>query len=192
MCYLTSTKCFLFEIKKRDYHTCLETYRKDEYLKELKFYHSISVFTELSRNALEKLRLSVKEIIYYNGEIVLKQGDPIKYIYIVKSGSFQVSYKWTKYIKNDFDINYYSNITPLDFRFTHDRGYEMKGYKKFEETLKLLTLEKGQFIGDLEFIHQKENSYFTAMSLHKGSALVSIPIKVNFHFFTYYKNIKGI
>jgi CRP-like cAMP-binding protein len=156
----------------------IEPIRREEYLKELKFFHSITVFSEFSRNAIERLKLNLNEKKYLKGEIVIEQKDPINYIFIVKSGSFQVTYKTTKNIVNEFDLNYYSNITPLGFRFTENRKHEIKGFKKTEENLKLFSVEKGHFIGDLEFIHKRNLSYFTITCVQKDSILISIPKNV--------------
>jgi len=166
-------------INKKDFTSLIEPIRKEEYLRELKFYHSISIFSDFSRNVIERLRLCVREKKYYNGEILIEQNKKINHIYLVKSGSFQITYKFTKNIVNEFDLNYYSNITPLDFRFTENRKHEIKGFKKTEENLKLFTIEKGQFIGDLELIHKKEISYFTVTCLHEGSIVISMPCYVN-------------
>lgn len=95
-------------------------------------------------------------------------------IFIVKSGSFQITYKSTKNIVNEFDLNYYTNITPLEFRFTENLKHEIKGFKKTEENLKLFSVEKGQFIGDLEFIHAKDKSYFTITCAQKDSKLIAM------------------
>lgn len=141
----------------------------------MKFFHSISVFSEFSRNAIERLKLNVFEKKYFNGEIVVEQDQIIDQIYIVRSGSFQVTYRSKKNILNEFDLNYYTNITPLDFRFTENCKHEIKGYKKTEENLKLFTVEKGQFIGDLEFIHKRDKSYFMVTSMQKDSVLISLP-----------------
>lgn len=136
------------------------------------------MFTKFSRNAIEKLKFNLKEKKYFNGEVVIEQNKPIDTIFIVKSGSFQVAFRLKKNIVNHFNLNYYSNITPIDFRFTENRKYEIRGFKKTEENLKLLTIEKGQFIGDLEFIHKHDKSNFTVTSLHEGSVLLSMPFYV--------------
>lgn len=171
-------KSFLLEIKRKDFYCLIEPVRKEEYLKELKFFHSISIFSEFSRNAIERLKLNIKEKKFLTGEKVLEQNDPISNVYIVKSGSFQIRYKTIKNIVNEFDLNYYINITPMEFRFTENRNYEIKGFKKTEENWKLFTAERSQFIGDLEFIHKKERSYFTIECAQKDSVLISIPKNV--------------
>ena len=178
-CYKSISKCYLLELKKKNFTICLENIRKEEYNKELKFYHSISIFNDFSRNAIERLKLNITEKKYSSGEIVITQGQLINSLYIVKSGSFQVLYKLEKNIKNEFDLNYYSNITPDNFRFTEDRRHEIKGFKNTKVNLKLLTIESGQFLGDLEFIHKKDTSYFTIVCLNEGAVLISLPKNVN-------------
>lgn len=168
----------LLKIKKKDFYSLLEGLRKEEYYKDLKFYHSISVLSKFSRNAIEKFKFNLKEKKYFNGEVVIEQNQPIDTIFIVKSGSFQVSYRSKKNIVNHFDLNYYSNITPMDFRFTENRKYEIRGFKRTEENLKLLTIEKGQFIGDLEFIDKKDKGYFTVTCINEGSVLLSMSFLV--------------
>jgi len=121
------------------------------------------------------LKLNIKEKKYLNGEIVIEQNESIDKIYLVKSGSFQITYKSTKKIVNEFDLNYYSYITPLDFRFSENLKHEIKGFKKTEENLKLFAVEKGQFIGDLEFIHKRNKSYFSVTCCQKDSILISMP-----------------
>ncbi len=179
MTYLTITKVILIEIRKKDFYLILENVRKEEYLKELKFFHSISIYSEFSRNAIEKLKLNSEEKKFANRDILIKQGDPLNFIYIVKSGRFQVLYKIKKNIFNEFDLKFYSSITPSDFRFTENNLYEIKGFKTTEENFKILTLEKGQLIGDLEFFHEKDISFFTVICLNEGSTIIEIPKKVS-------------
>ncbi len=173
--FVASKKTILLEIKKKDFYIFLEPTIKEEYLKELKFFHSISILSSFSRNAIERLKLNLKEKRYFNGEVVIEQSQLLNDIFIVKSGSFQVTFRSYKNIINEFDLNYYTNITPLDFRFTENRKHEIKGYKKTEENLKLLKVEKGQFIGDLEFIKKSEKSFFTVTCINEGSVLISMP-----------------
>lgn len=137
------------------------------------------------------MKLNLKEKRYFNGELVIEQNQLINHVYIVKSGSFQVTFKSTKNIVNEFDLNYYTSITPLDFRFTENRKHEIKGFKKTEENLKLLTVEKGQFIGDLEFIQNREKSFFRVTCIHEGSVLISIP-RIVFDIIYFNKNFVKI
>jgi CRP-like cAMP-binding protein len=177
--YLSLSKVLLIEIKKKDFYSILEIKRREEYLKDLKFYHSLYLYSDFSRNAIEKFKLNTEEKKFTNRDILINQGDPLEFIYIVKSGSFQVLYKLKKNITNEFDLQFYSSITPIDFRFTENNLHEIKGFKIMEENFKISTLEKGQFIGDLEFYHGKDKSYFSIYCISEGSTIIKIPIKVN-------------
>lgn len=148
------------------------------------------MYSEFSRNAIEKLKLNSEEKNFYSREILIKQGEPLDSVYIVRSGRFQVNYKLKKNIYNEFDLKFYSSITPVDFRFTENRKHEIKGYKTTEENLKILTLEKGQFIGDLEFFHEKDISYFTVICINEGSSIIKIPKKVEILFPYYIHYVK--
>lgn len=177
--YVSMTKVLLIEIKKKDFYSILEIKRREEYLKDLKFYHSLFLYCDYSRNAIEKFKLNTEEKKIANRDILINQGDNLDFVYIVKSGSFQVLYKLKKNIVNEFDLQFYSSITPIDFRFTENYLHEIKGFKIMEENLKILTLEKGQFIGDLEFFHGKDKSYFSIYCISEGSTVIKIPRKVN-------------
>ena len=70
------------------------------------------------------------------GEVLLKQGDPIKKLYIIKCGEFELEFHKMKNIETYFDINYYMNFSEI-FRFTKERDYEIKGVYQGVETHKV-------------------------------------------------------
>jgi CRP-like cAMP-binding protein len=89
------------EIKKKDYYSILENLRREEYLKNLKFYHSINFYCDYSRNAIEKINLNSEEKRFILKEVLIKQNDILDYIYIVRNGSFFLNYKMKKNIVNE-------------------------------------------------------------------------------------------
>ena len=82
--------------------------------------------TNIQRSAIERFMTNFEKKEIKMGEVIIRQGEPINNIYIIKSGEFEVEIQKQKDINGFFDINYYMNFSEI-FRFTNERNCELKG-----------------------------------------------------------------
>lgn len=63
----------------------------------ISFLKQIPFISHWSKNALSKLYYAVEKVDTFRGNRIIKEGDPIDYIYIVKEGEFEI----LKYLGKD-------------------------------------------------------------------------------------------
>lgn len=166
----TITRCVVGEIKKKDYNAIFEASKKNEMNDEIKFFKSTKLFKDCNKAFIEKFSYYMEHKEYSGGDFIIKQGDPIDSLFIVRRGLFQVFYKKKDKIETEFDINYFSNLNRKD-RFTDRRAHEIKGYISTSDDLKLLVLGPGDIFGDVEMLKKSDKSLFTIICNQKGSVL---------------------
>ena len=133
------------------------------YIKILPSY----VITELYR--------SISEYHYKIHEVVLKQGDPITNLYIVKSGSFIFKINHESISSVSQDINSfikYQKITQEPF--IEKRKYELTGEIKNNEQISIFIYQKSKLFGDIEIISGMDTSLFNIISNEENSSLYVI------------------
>ena len=112
---------------------------------------------------------------YKKNEYVIKQGDPISNIYIVKSGTFISLINHLSISNISHDINsfiQYQNIT--NEPFLEERKYELKGQITNNEQISLFIYQKKNFFGDIELISGKNRSCFSIRANEDDSVLCYI------------------
>ena len=84
------------------------------------------------------------------GDVIVHQGEPIKSVYIVKSGYFLVCQTEKKRLENTLDINFFSKLNknnPCKFeRFTERRLHELKGYETVKENYNVIIVMINLFV----------------------------------------------
>ena len=109
---------------------------------------------------------------YKKSEMVLRQGEPISNIYIIKTGSFKVSINHSSSVNISQDINSfikYQNIT--NEPFLEERKYELEGKLNDHQQLPLFIYQRYQFFGDVELVTGKKVSSFTIQANEDNSSL---------------------
>ena len=106
----------------------------------------IPLIKELSFNVIKQISHEFIKKYYKKNEYVLKQGDPIKYIYLILKGSFVITLN--HYIEYDVEPDIdtfikYQNITGEPFNT--DRNYEIKGKINKSEEIELFIYQKKIF-----------------------------------------------
>ena len=124
---------------------------------------------------IQDLYHSITEKHYRNHEIILKQGDPISNIYIVKSGSFLFTINHESISQLSQDIHsfiQYQEITKEPF--LEKRKHELTGQYKNNEQIGIFIYEKKKLFGDIEIISGKNTSLFNIYANEDNSALYII------------------
>lgn len=85
------TDCHFAVMNKADYQKCLLTVTKRriqailDFLKDLPF-----LGPHLSRTQLVKLQYSLEKRTYRRGQYVVREGDPVSMVYIIRTGEFEL------------------------------------------------------------------------------------------------------
>lgn len=167
------TRCYLGELKKKDFITIFDNIKKIELNEEINFYKSMKIFAHCNRSFVEKFTYCMEPKEYSGQEIIVNQNDLIDNIYIVRRGLFQVYYKTERNLDAVFDLNYFSEINSNNNqRFTDNRLFEIKGFKKTSELHKLFVLGPGEVYGDIELVRNSEVSLFTLKCIQKSSEIL--------------------
>ena len=166
----TITNCFFLELMKSDFLEIFENSFKIELNSKINFYKSMKLFEQCDRAQVEKFTYYMSVRNCRNEEYVVKQGDELKNIFIIKKGLFEVSYKTENTLKIDFNINYFSQINSE--RFSERRLHEITGYKNISDYNKVIVLGPGEIFGDMEFYKRKENYLFSLKCLRNNSEIL--------------------
>jgi len=102
------------------------------------FLTTIEFFKDQTVYFFEKLLKLFQTKSFIHGDIILKQGEPIDYFYIIRRGKFSVEYTHKNKVFIDFGIGYFKDIN--DERFTSNRNSEIKGSFNADEILKVKRL----------------------------------------------------
>jgi len=135
--------CIIGEISRFNYFKVLDIYFKSYLLADIKLFQSID-FIKGSTNTTIIKKL-IKEFgskkIAKMGEVIIHQDELIDNIYVIKSGSFSLSFVEKKKIENGLDINFFSNLknsNDPNERFTGSRLHELKGYETIHDNYNVI------------------------------------------------------
>jgi CRP-like cAMP-binding protein len=169
----TLTHCFLGELKKKDFITIFDNIKKIELNEEINFFKSMKLFAHCNRSFVEKFTYCMEPKEYSGEEIIVGQNDLIDNVYIVRRGLFQVYFKTERNLDAVFDLNYFSEINSNNNqRFTDNRLFEIKGFKKTSDLHKLFVLGPGEIYGDIELVRNSDISLFTLKCIQKSSEIL--------------------
>lgn len=154
-----------------------------KFIKNLAKSHSNDIFLLLnSMNHFSTLTPQYKlmmskhfKINSFNAlEQIHSQNSPIKEIYIVKKGSFSLTYLRKTDTPVEFTLDhfhYYQSIS--NERFTSSRKYELDGKLSYEEQEKIVIYGEGEIIGDIEWYMGRNTYFFNIVANEQGSELIS-------------------
>ena len=112
---------------------------------------------------------------FKNHEIILKQGDPINNLYIVKSGSFifTINHEAISHVSRDINsFIRYQSIT--EEPFLEKRKYELTGKIKNNEEIPIFIYQSKKLFGDIEIISGRNTSIFNIYANEENSSLYII------------------
>ena len=124
---------------------------------------------------IREIQKSITEHHYIIHETVLKQGDPINNLYIVKSGSFlfTINHESIAQVSQDiYSFIHYQAITQEPF--VEKRRYELTGKIQNKEQIPIFIYQKRKFFGDIEIISGRDKSLFNIIANEENSSLYVI------------------
>lgn len=178
------TYCVIGFLSKHDW---IYIFEKTDILKKndlLTFLKSSKILKEVNNEVvINNIYNSIKEKRLFRGETLVKNGDYLDRIYIIRKGFFQVNLNIKQKIKNLFnDLNYFGNFNMKEK--SENIKYELKNYYYKNEKYKIVTYGEGEIIGDIETFLGR-NYFLTDIFCNTDSSLV---YEISFTDFNLYSN----
>ncbi len=141
------------------------------FIGKLKMFKSVS-----NSDAVRNIYHIISKRNCKKGEILCKKGDPFTNLYLIKSGSFQISFKSNIKIFNDFDLTSFDDKKTIKRFPSCISKYEIKdSYNDFYE-YKIINCGRREIIGDIEYAYSSNKYYFDVRCEVDNSLLLAIPI----------------
>jgi CRP-like cAMP-binding protein len=109
---------------------------KNEIDNEINFFENVSMFNGQYKSFLEKLinnNFQIKKCCH--GETIIKQGEQINDLFIIKSGTFSVEFTYENSVTNLYGTNYFVQINHE--RFSQNRIFEILENMSANEYIKV-------------------------------------------------------
>lgn len=173
----TKTFCVIGELSISDYILIFEKTKFLEKNDMIAFIGKMKMFKSVSNSdALRNIYHIINKRNCKKGEILCKRGDPFTNLYLIKSGSFQISFKSNITIFNDFDLTSFDDKNTINRFPSCISKYEIKdSYNDFYE-YKIINCGRREIIGDIEYAYSSNKYYFDVKCEVDNSLLLEIPI----------------
>ncbi|KAI8845400.1 cyclic nucleotide-binding-like protein [Chytridium lagenaria] len=110
---ITDERTELIKVEKEDYNRIIKSIHEKQNLEMYSFLRRMPVFSSWTRGSLLSVSMNMQVRKYLYGEVIYREGDDLKYFYIVKSGKVSVRKTPTQNTgKNSIII---SVLHPLDY-----------------------------------------------------------------------------
>lgn len=88
---VATTNCYFLTIHKEDYQAYIKRFEKKQKDQVIDFFKNVSFLKGLSNQAIIKMEYSFRLIRTKKaGEVVLREGEPVTHIALVKDGEFEI------------------------------------------------------------------------------------------------------
>ena len=179
--------CILGELDRDDYDKTFKRFNKIErsyitvFLVNLKQFSPANYFFSKFQQCLIKR-------YYSKNEIIFKQGEKFRAFYLVRNGKVNLSLKIQKTVNCELEPDIIMGKLKKE-RFTSNKSYITKGkYSEFTD-YNLITLQNGEFIGDIEF-QVRNDKYLSTAICEDDSVVFEIDIELFDHFIINNHNVK--
>lgn len=179
--------CILGELDRDDYDKIFKRFNKIErsyitvFLVNLKQFSPANYFFSKFQQCLIKR-------YYSKNEIIFKQGEKFRAFYLVRNGKVNLSLKIQKTVNCELEPDIIMGKLKKE-RFTSNKSYITKGkYSEFTD-YNLITLQNGEFIGDIEF-QVRNDKYLSTAICEDDSVVFEIDIELFDHFIINNHNVK--
>lgn len=160
---------------KRNHSQCSDIFQ--EHAEIYSFISSMSQFAIINSDKMRQIfcqKLKLQK--YKSNDLVMEQNTPLNKIYIIKKGSFSLTHI-SKYINElCFDLDYFKNFqedAKESERFIGFRNYELKGNFSYLDKEKIMILERGEIIGDIEWHMKKDLALFNLVANDNSCEILS-------------------
>ena len=138
------------------------------FLVNLKIFNSSNLF-------LPKLQRCFIKRNFEKNSIIFKQNDPFRTFYVIRKGKVNLSLKISKKVNCNLEPELIMGDLSNQ-RITSREDFVIKGNYLEKNDFNLITIQEGEFIGDIEY-YKKENKYlYTAKCVEDDCILFEIDI----------------
>ena len=158
----TRSRVVVGELMISDYKLIFE---KTEFLEKVDlnyFLNSLKIFNKfLNTPILEIITPYLIKKNFVKGEFLCRKNSPFENIFFIRNGSFQLYINSNVKIFNEFDLTFFDKKNQIE----SEKGnilinYEINSYYNDIFEYKIIDLEKGNIIGDIEFKYNLNNYLF--------------------------------
>ena len=172
-----NTICIIGFLSKNDYKLIFE---RTDILKRndmLSFLKNVKILKGINNEVVFNHLLNIiKERNIHRGEPLIKNGEELNKVFIIRKGYFQINLNVKHKINNMFnDLNYFGHYTNKEK--TENIKYELRNYYFNEEKYKIITYGQGEVIGDIEFYFDSKKFLTNIFCNHDNSIIYEIEYK---------------
>ena len=153
--------CILGELNRQVYNKIYKRFNKVERAFITVFLINLKLFSS-SNYFFSKLQQCLIKRYYTKNEIVFNQNDRFHAFYLIRSGKINLSLKIQKTVNCNLETNLIMGNLVKE-RFTSNKSYITKG--KYSENIEynLISLQSGEFIGEIEYYEKNDKYKYTAL-----------------------------
>ena len=153
--------CILGELNRQIYNKIYKRFNKVERAFITVFLINLKLFSS-SNYFFSKLQQCLIKRYYTKNEIVFNQNDRFHAFYLIRSGKINLSLKIPKTVNCNLETNLIMGNLVKE-RFTSNKSYITKG--KYSENIEynLISLQSGEFIGEIEYFEKNDKYKYTAL-----------------------------
>ena len=187
-CVLTcGTDCIIGELSKEEYDKIFKRYNKIERSFITIFLVNLKLFKSTS-NFFSKLQQCLTKKYFSKNEIIFKQGEKFRAFYLIRNGKVNLSLIINRIVNCDLEPEIIMGKL-IKERFTSNKSYITRGKYSEKIDYNLITLQSGEFLGDIEYFEKTGNYLYTAQCT-EDCTLFEIDIELFEHFIVNNNNIK--
>ena len=166
--------CIVGELDKDDYETIYKKINIMERSSITGFLVNLKVFNS-SNFFLPKLQRCLIKRNFAKNEIIFKQNDNFRTFFIIRQGKVNLSLKIPKKVNCEL-IPEIIMGNQKNKRFTSSNAFVVKGEYLENNEYNLLTVQNGEFIGEIEYYKKKDKYMYTAQCLEDNCILFEIDL----------------
>jgi CRP-like cAMP-binding protein len=149
------TECIIGELDKEDYEKIFRKVNVIERSNVTGFIVNLKIFNS-SNFFLPKLQRCLIKRYFAKNEIIFNQNDPFRAFYVIRKGKINLSLKISKKVNCDLEPEIIMG-NKKNKRFTSSSAFVVKGEYLESNEYNLVTVEEGEFIGEVEYYKKKTN-----------------------------------
>ena len=171
----SNTKCIIGFLTIQDWTLIFEKTNTLEKNDLINFISKINMFKDMNTLILNNLYDLVKMKKVAKFDYLVKKGDPFKYIYIIRYGSFKIFFNSKIKIITEFDLSNLSNPKKRTQSADIKYKFEKNCFDKLQ--YQIIYLFNGEFIGDIEYYLGKEKYSLFAKCTSDDTQVIEISVE---------------
>ena len=179
--------CIVGELNREEYDKIYKKFNKFERSFITVFLINLKLF-QSSSNLFAKLQQCLIKRYYSKNEIIFNQGDKFHCFYLIRNGKVNLSLTIHKTVNCYLEPDIIMGKLKQE-RFTSNKSYITRG--KYSENIdyNLITLQSGEFLGDIEY-YEKNDKYLYTARCNEDCVLFEFDIELFEHFIINNHNFK--